>query len=124
MQYGVLVISTRRTGSQKPMEIPGIGIGGVPLLQIQIGLLGFLVSRFFGVDPLPISIPVGGVPIEIGNKQLQQTSVIGLTNRPLHVRLAFPETGMKIAIIKIAICLFFRSIRSINRKHPPRFPCL
>jgi hypothetical protein len=61
------------------MEIPGIGIGGVPLLQIHIGLLGFLVSRFFGADPLPISIPVGGVPIEIGNKQLQQISVIGLT---------------------------------------------
>ena len=48
MQYGVLVISTRRTGSQKPMEIPGMGIGGVPLLQIQTGLLGFLVSRFLG----------------------------------------------------------------------------
>jgi len=115
MQYGVLVISTRRTGSQKPMEIPGIGIGGVPLLQIQIGLLGFLVSRFFGADPLPISIPVGGVPIEIGNKQLQQISVIGLTKWPLHVTLAFAETGINIAIIKIAICFFLRSARSISK---------
>ena len=70
MQYGVLVISTSLTGSQKPIETPGIGIGGVPLLHMHNGDAGFFVSRFFGAEPLPIFIPVGGVPIEIGNKQL------------------------------------------------------
>lgn len=106
------------------METPGIGIGGVPLLHMHNGDAGFFVSRFFGAEPLPIFIPVGGVPIEIGNKQLQQTSVIGLTKRPLHVKLALLEIGIKIAIIKIAICLFLESRKSISKQLPPRFSCL
>ncbi|WPY01944.1 hypothetical protein Trichorick_01868 (plasmid) [Candidatus Trichorickettsia mobilis] len=79
MQYGVLVISTSLTGSQNPIEIPGTGT--LALVHKQSGELGFLVSLFFGVLPLPILKP----PIEIGSKHDQQTSVIGLTNLPWQV---------------------------------------
>lgn len=76
IQYGVLVTSTKRTGSQKPIDIPGVGI--FALVHIQIGLLGFLVSLFLGAIPLPIFM----LPIEIGNMQDQHISVMGLTNLP------------------------------------------
>ena len=78
-QYGVLVISTIRTGSQNPPVTPGTGIGMLPLLHAHIGIDGFLVSLYcdFGV--------IGILPMVIGNKQLQHTSVIGFKNFPVHL---------------------------------------
>jgi len=94
-------MSTRRAGSQNPIDIPGIRSGGVPLVQAQIGESGFLISRFFGLLPLPIEKP----PMEIGNRHPQQTSVIGFTKFPLQVTLALAESGIIIAIISNIICL-------------------
>jgi hypothetical protein len=102
MQYGVRVISIKRTGSQKPSEIPGTGKGGVPLMHMHNGLLGLAVSRLLGTAPPPIFTG----PIEMGSKQLQQTSLIGLTNLPEHGTLACADIGMIIAINSIIICLF------------------
>jgi hypothetical protein len=69
---------------------------------MQSGEDGFFVSRLFGLIPLPMLKS----PIEIGIKQLQQMSEIGLTNRPRQVKLPNAEIGIIIAIINIAICLF------------------
>jgi hypothetical protein len=92
MQYGVLVTSTRRTGSQNPIETPGIGT--FALVHKHKGDLGLALSLFFGDIPLPIENP----PIEIGIMQLQQTSVIGLTKCPLQVTLATADVGIVMAI--------------------------
>jgi hypothetical protein len=96
----VRVISTSRTGSQNPIEIPGTGT--FALTHAQIGEAGFFVSRFFGVEPLPIFIP----PIEIGSKHPQQMSEIGLTKCPLHVTLAFTENGINNVMISSTILLY------------------
>jgi len=92
MQYGVRVISTKRTGSQNPIATPGTGTP--PLVHKQRGLAGFLVSLF--LIPPPLARLTG--PIEIGSRQLQQISVIGLTNRPEHGKFANVACGNKIAI--------------------------
>ena len=47
--------------------------------QKQIGEDGF------GVSSTPETLPMEIGPIEIGNRHSQQTSVIGLTNRPVQV---------------------------------------
>jgi len=73
MQKGVLVTSTRRTGSQNPIDTPGIGT--LALVHRHKGDLGFALSLFFGDIPFPILM----LPIEIGIIQDQQISVIGLT---------------------------------------------
>ena len=59
------------------------------------GLAGFFVSLFFA--PLPDASLTD--PIEIGIRQLQQISVIGLTNLPEHVKLASLVTGIHIPMI-------------------------
>lgn len=59
-------------GSQNPVVIPIRGKGDA---QVQTGELGFFVS---GMDELTTFI----APIERGNKQLQQTSVMGFTKEP------------------------------------------
>jgi hypothetical protein len=92
MQYGVLVTSTSRTGSQQPIDNPGIGT--FALVHRHKGDLGLALSRFLGDMPLPIENP----PIEIGMIQLQQTSVIGLTKCPLQVTLAIADVGIVMAI--------------------------
>jgi hypothetical protein len=92
MQYGVLVTSTRRTGSQNPIETPGVGI--LALVHKHKGDVGLALSLFFGDIPLPIENP----PIEIGMMQLQHTSVIGLTKCPLQVTLALADIGTIMAI--------------------------
>ncbi len=71
---GLVVTSTSRTGSQKPTAIPIRGRGDP---QAQIGSVGLLSVS---------GRPLGHIlrpPTESGNKQLQQTSVIGLTNFPV-----------------------------------------
>ena len=70
---GLVVTSTIRAGSQKPTARPMRGIG-VP--QAQIGKSGLLVSGRPGQSFAP--------PSEIGKMQLQQISVTGLTNLPVH----------------------------------------
>jgi hypothetical protein len=71
-------------------------------MHIHKGLPGLDVSRLLGTIPPPI---LKG-PIEIGSKQLQQTSEIGLTNLPEHGTLAFADTGNNRAISTIIICLY------------------
>lgn len=66
--------STKRTGSQKPTGIPGIGTGLGKRLQKHKGKLGLVVSS------LPSEIATG--PSVIGNKQDQHISLMGLTKRP------------------------------------------
>ena len=61
--------------------------------QAHIGELGFLVSA---TEELTTLID----PIEIGNKQLQQTSVIGFTNEPWHKLSAFAEMELSNKNIK------------------------
>ena len=71
---GARVASTSRAGSQTPSERPMRGIGEP---QRQIGDPGF------GVSNTPETLPMVIGPIEIGNRHSQQTSEIGLTNRPV-----------------------------------------
>jgi hypothetical protein len=66
------------------------------------GLAGLAVSRLLGTIPPPIFIG----PIEIGSKQRQQTSLIGLTNLPEHGTLAFADIGSNRAISTIINCLY------------------
>jgi hypothetical protein len=88
MQKGVLVTSTSRTGSQKPIDTPGIVM--LFLIHKHKGAPGFFVSLFLGTLPFPILM----LPIEIGIKHDQQISVTGLTKCPLHVMLALAVIGM------------------------------
>ncbi len=88
MQKGSLVTSTKAMGSQNPVVIPIRGTG-VP--QAQMGELGFGVS---GTEELTTSIE----PIEIGNKQLQQTSTIGSTKLPWQRLSAFALSIFKSAL--------------------------
>ena len=68
-------------GSQKPTAMPiRLKIGGGKV-QAWIGLEGFFVSG----KPLEETFTF---PILIGNKHFQQTSVIGLTQRPLQATSA------------------------------------
>src|SRR3546814_4033241 len=72
---GFMVTSASRAGSQNPTEIPMRGNGSA---QAQIGEAGLFVS----------GRPLGQIfrpPTERGNRQDQQTSVIGFTNLPLQV---------------------------------------
>jgi hypothetical protein len=102
MQYGVLVISTIRAGSQNPIDTPGTGT--FALVHTHNGDFGFARSLFFGDIPLPIDNP----PIEIGIKQLQQTSVTGLTKWPLQITPAFADNGIIKAISMIVVILLIR----------------
>ena len=72
---GVRVASTSLAGSQTPSERPIRGIGEP---QRQIGEDGFGVS---GAPARRRRCEIG--PIEIGQRHSQQTSEIGLTNRPV-----------------------------------------
>jgi hypothetical protein len=106
MQYADLVISTILAGSQKPSEIPGTGVGCTPLTHAQIGEVGFSISLLAGLLPAPVVM----FPTEIGNIHDQQISVIGFTNLPLQVTLAFADMGIIIASNSMIICLCkFRS---------------
>jgi hypothetical protein len=96
MHIGDFVTSTNRTGSQKPIGIPGIGIGIPDLVHAHNGIggrgnLGGAVSG----SPLTILTP----RTVMGNKQLQHTSVIGLTNRPVQPTLAVAAWLVSIRII-------------------------
>ena len=76
MQNGVRVTSVIATGSQKPRLMPGRMMGDP---QAHNGDFGF--SLVSGTEPPKASI----LPNVIGKRQLQQTSVIGLTKLPWHV---------------------------------------
>src|SRR3546814_20250546 len=89
---GFMVTSASRAGSQNPTEIPMRGNGSA---QAQIGEAGLLVS----------GRPLGQIfrpPTDRGNRQDQQTSVIGLTNFPLQVGTAAGALGAK-AMAQIAM---------------------
>jgi hypothetical protein len=73
-QYGVLVTSTNRAGSQNEIGTPILGTGFV---HVQISCLGLGVSSPLAETLIP--------PIVIGNIQLQQISEMGLTNLPTHL---------------------------------------
>lgn len=65
--------STKRTGSQKEIGNPMRGIG---FEHVQKNVRGFCVSSPEVETRMP--------PMVMGKIQLQQISVMGLTNRPLH----------------------------------------
>ena len=73
---GTRVTSISRAGSHTPSESPMRGIGEP---HRQIGDPGF------GVSGAPVALPMVMGPIEIGKRHSQQTSEIGLTNRPVQV---------------------------------------
>jgi hypothetical protein len=77
IQKGMRVTSTSLAGSQNPIGIPGTGVGSGGRGQKHGMVLGFSISS------RPPALTFTG-PIERGNKQDQQISVIGLTNRPGH----------------------------------------
>src|SRR3546814_7550570 len=98
---GFMVTSASRAGSQNPTEIPMRGNGSA---QAQIGEAGLFVS----------GRPLGQIfrpPTERGNRQDQQTSVIGFTNLPLQVGPAAWALGAK-AIAQIAMSSAPKIVRS------------
>jgi hypothetical protein len=88
-QNGRLVTSTSLTGSQKPAAMPILGTG-VP--HAHIGMLGLSVSGL----PLLKSL---ALPMLMGKIHSQQTSVIGFTNRPVHLA----DADWKLSRIQAAI---------------------
>jgi hypothetical protein len=92
----VRVTSINLTGSQNPIDIPGTGSVTPPIFlgHRQTGELGL------GVSSLP-PLYIATLPIVMGNIQLQQISVIGLTNCPTHgAALAILAFTLKIASSK------------------------
>jgi hypothetical protein len=69
---------------------------------MHIGILGFAMSLFLGAAPLPIPKD----PIDIGNIHDQHISVMGLTNRPLHVIFADAGVVMNKPIPIISMIVF------------------
>jgi hypothetical protein len=87
MQYGFLVTSTARNGSQKAMGMPILGIG-VPHLQKTLLVLGpGVVVSWAGSDTL-------NPAIYKGNNVRQATCVTGLIIRPLHFGFASITSGL------------------------------
>src|SRR5690242_7462503 len=91
IQKGVRVTSTSRTGSQKPIDTPILG----GLLQKHTGDAGLAISS------CP-SERMDADPIDIGNIQLQQMSVIGFMKRPWHVGPADAEGIISMAAMAAA----------------------
>ena len=76
-QYGFFVTSINLNGSQNPTLRPILTKGGARMGHEHIGDEGFFVSGL-------LEGQTETEPIEIGNKQDQQMSVMGLTNFPPH----------------------------------------
>jgi hypothetical protein len=88
-QNGSLTTSANLTGSQNPTVIPMRGMGEP---QAQTGLDGFDVS--YGSAPSATVHP----PMDMGNKQLQHTSVTGFVILPVQVAFAVVTTEINIKI--------------------------
>jgi hypothetical protein len=108
MQKGTLVTSTRRAGSQNPTGMPGTkGSGGFGQKQgIWLGL---------GVSSRPLPLTLTG-PIEIGKRQDQQISVIGLTKRPEHALLFELEIKTEITTTRRHQCMIRNNFNFSLRK--------
>jgi hypothetical protein len=108
MQKGTRVTSTSRAGSQKPTGIPGTkGSGGFGQKQgIWLGL--WVSSR-----PPPLTLTG---PIEIGKRQDQQISVIGLTKRPEHALLFEEEIKTEIITTGRHQCMLRNNCKFSLRK--------
>lgn len=98
IHIGDLVTSTSRTGSQKPIGIPGTGTA--------IPGLGQKHSKFRAEGVSAIGLPAIFTPaIVIGNRHFQQTSVIGFTKRPTQSTADWAVLFKENTIINIMVFL-------------------